>query len=355
LIKLIHGYGQQSFQDKLREIEETYPQDSQERAWSRQKLFLTVQNKVLPKYKFPEGPRGAMTSVMALKDPYKWSSHPRFAELFARREQQVAAVHFLTHDPVQFAYPKPEPVQQVETAEESRDEDKVADAEEEHEERPTGSNWVRYALRKQEEEFEPEADVSWSGPRANFKLFKKILPMRLEKEAMTPAEITDIWENRWGVRYASRIKFLAPAESERKYLAIREDTVPLHPAVVVLEENVGSILYALSTALKEYSGFTAEEAEVAHENRLEEISYRSSGLLAKSRARQLQDLRGRITKEHQRRGTARDRDQARSEWFRKQRQAQAAPQEEDEQTQTRWQEMQQKRKAERKGNAASGL
>mmetsp|Transcript_34890 Transcript_34890/g.108518 ORF Transcript_34890/g.108518 Transcript_34890/m.108518 type:complete len:459 (-) Transcript_34890:98-1474(-) len=135
--------------------------------------------------------------------------------------------------------------------------------------------------------------VTWAGPRTNFQVLGDILPMRLERESMTPAEVTDIWETQWGIPYASRIKFEAPLDSERKWLNPREDTLPLHPAVVVLHEKAGSVLSALATAFKEYAGMKADEAEAARLKRLQQSkSTMQRRAKANERDRQRTTMRG---------------------------------------------------------------
>merc|ERR1712187_449559 len=81
--------------------------------------------------------------------------------------------------------------------------------------------------------------VSWEGPRVNFQVLKEILPMRLEREPATPSDVLRIWES-WGLKYVGRVRFEAPPEMDKRWLNPREDTLPLHPAVVVLHERSGS-------------------------------------------------------------------------------------------------------------------
>jgi len=76
------------------------------------------------------------------------------------------------------------------------------------------------------------------------------LPMFMDRNGWTPQEIAQIWESHWKVRYASRIKFLAPASEDvtqdavlrPRYLHSRLDEVPEHPAVVRLEGSPSIIL-----------------------------------------------------------------------------------------------------------------
>jgi len=113
-------------------------------------------------------------------------------------------------------------------------------------------------------------EVPWDGPRANIRVFGDILPMRLEREDVTPFDLGEIWEKRWGIPYASHIKFEAPEESNRKFMQPREDLVPLHPAVVTLSEKAGSVLTSLATALREYGGLLPEEAEAVRLGKLQQ-------------------------------------------------------------------------------------
>jgi len=103
---------------------------------------------------------------------------------------------------------------------------------------------------------------TWTGPIANFRIFDEVLPMHLEREAMTPNEVVKAWEQ-WGVKGAGRCRFMlqpsegdqqAEQESAQAWLNPREDVVPLAPAVVRLEAKVGSVLSALAVALRQKVG-----------------------------------------------------------------------------------------------------
>jgi len=71
--------------------------------------------------------------------------------------------------------------------------------------------------------------------------------MALDRNEITPAELTTIWEEDWGVQYASRIKFIAEGTSRK--LNPQSSFVPLYPVVVQLE-CLGSVLASVATALK---------------------------------------------------------------------------------------------------------
>mmetsp|Transcript_26046 Transcript_26046/g.39074 ORF Transcript_26046/g.39074 Transcript_26046/m.39074 type:complete len:130 (-) Transcript_26046:2-391(-) len=93
--------------------------------------------------------------------------------------------------------------------------------------------------------------------------------MRLERDDMKPVEITDIWERVWGVQYASRIRFESPDDSDTKFLSPQDDVVPLSPAIVRLDvaKTSISILYSLTTALKQFGRMSRDEVVVEKERR----------------------------------------------------------------------------------------
>lgn len=105
-------------------------------------------------------------------------------------------------------------------------------------------------------------------PRANFKIFQEVLAMRLEAEDMTPDELAEIWERKWGVQYAKRIRFRAQPDADTKWLNSREEVVPRAPFVVELVVGSGSILYSLATAMRQYGDMSADEAEAERGRRL---------------------------------------------------------------------------------------
>mmetsp|Transcript_80359 Transcript_80359/g.260342 ORF Transcript_80359/g.260342 Transcript_80359/m.260342 type:complete len:513 (+) Transcript_80359:76-1614(+) len=100
---------------------------------------------------------------------------------------------------------------------------------------------------------------NWTGPIAKFQIFEEVLPMELEREGLSPAEIIKVWE-RWGVCGVSRVRFHVPQQdgeeeaADVKWLNPREDIVPLSPTVVKLEARVGSVLSALAVALHQRIG-----------------------------------------------------------------------------------------------------
>mmetsp|Transcript_114190 Transcript_114190/g.323383 ORF Transcript_114190/g.323383 Transcript_114190/m.323383 type:complete len:213 (+) Transcript_114190:89-727(+) len=87
-----------------------------------------------------------------------------------------------------------------------------------------------------------------------------LLRMFVRHSSTTPQEVYEIWEKEWKVHYASRLKFLAPPGSERKYLNPRLDTLPVHPEVTRLE-GLPSILTALYAAFKRHDPMLARERE----------------------------------------------------------------------------------------------
>jgi len=112
---------------------------------------------------------------------------------------------------------------------------------------------------------------SYSGWRTNFRIFKEVLPMRLDREGMTPVEICEVWEKQWGIQYASRIKFEAPEGFDVKWLNAREDVCPRTPFVVGLHCSVGSILDSLSVAMKQFGELTSREAAAERERRKNQL------------------------------------------------------------------------------------
>lgn len=131
---------------------------------------------------------------------------------------------------------------------------------------PAGATQGAVVLAR--EEIPETATTADGAPRAHFEIFKEVLSMRLEQECMTPMEITKIWERRWGVQYAGRIRFRAQPDAEAKWLNPREDTVPYAPLVVKLDAGAGSILYSLATAMRQYGEMTGAEAEAERARRL---------------------------------------------------------------------------------------
>jgi len=91
------------------------------------------------------------------------------------------------------------------------------------------------------------------GQAAPAEQYGDTFPMFMDRTGWTPQEIAQWWEFEWKVRYASRIKFLAPASEDEaqdgelrpRYLHPRLDKVPEHPAVVRLEGSPSIILSLL--------------------------------------------------------------------------------------------------------------
>lgn len=114
-------------------------------------------------------------------------------------------------------------------------------------------------------------DVAWSGHRVNFQINLDVLPMRMERESMLPTEVVDIWENLWGVQYASRLKFRAQPQCESRYLNPREDSLAGDPAIVKVEGAAG-ILCSLATALRTYGGLSSHEVQLEREKKALELA-----------------------------------------------------------------------------------
>jgi len=327
---LIRGFSQQSFQFHLRALAEEYPKDSPRYIALRTKLFLSVQNDILVKYGFEKGMGGVMRMIRALNSPH-FDLDPRTEALRPRFLEQSLIIEELTHPDVGEQADSKSFVRRIghelnqgdagdrgeegiteelstsivqtgdeeqvdldreaeETDEETAEEDEE-ELEEDDDESPPAPTEAR------QEDLEVEADVSWLGPRASFKLCDEILPMPLESEEMTPAEITDIWEKRWGIQLASRIRFVVLTGSRRRYLHAREDFVPLHPIVVELEAKVGSILYALASKLKEYRSVKAEQATASRVCRQKEVANKSTASGGWRSDRQFQTAKSRADDE----------------------------------------------------------
>jgi len=107
-------------------------------------------------------------------------------------------------------------------------------------------------------------------PKVLFQIFGETLPMRLEREDMMPAELTELWEKCWGVQYASRVRFAAPEDSDARWLRPKGDFVPRTPFLVQLEANNGTVLQTLASALKLYGRMTPEEVAEDRRSKLEE-------------------------------------------------------------------------------------
>lgn len=65
---LIEAFGDKDFQLQLKLIEQRL-KDNPKLGYERQAHFLTVQNKVMPKYGFPEGQKGVMAMLAAMRTP----------------------------------------------------------------------------------------------------------------------------------------------------------------------------------------------------------------------------------------------------------------------------------------------
>lgn len=107
---------------------------------------------------------------------------------------------------------------------------------------------------------------------ARFRVLGEVLAMRLEREAMTPAEVAEVWERQWGIQYATKVRFEVPEEWETdlKWLHPKNDIVPLAPHIVKLETTTHksrSIMYTLQACLKQYGKMTPEDVEIARTNR----------------------------------------------------------------------------------------
>lgn len=126
----------------------------------------------------------------------------------------------------------------------------------------------QFQVRVEEVRISAPADDGF--PRANFKINKEVLSMRLEAEDMTPNDLAEVWERRWGVQYAKRIRFRAQPDADVKWLNSREEFVPRAPLVVELDAGAGSILYSLATAMRQYGEMSADEAGTERVRRLEQ-------------------------------------------------------------------------------------
>jgi hypothetical protein len=104
-----------------------------------------------------------------------------------------------------------------------------------------------------------DASIEYPWPCVLFRIFRDVLPMRVERHNMTPRELIHIWEHDWRVPYASRIKFLAAEDAGKKYLHPQDDIVPGSPCDVQLHAGVGSILESLAVALKRYGRMDLQE------------------------------------------------------------------------------------------------
>mmetsp|Transcript_49359 Transcript_49359/g.86944 ORF Transcript_49359/g.86944 Transcript_49359/m.86944 type:complete len:476 (-) Transcript_49359:36-1463(-) len=100
-----------------------------------------------------------------------------------------------------------------------------------------------------------------SGPTVLCKIFDETLAMRLEHDGMTPSDLVEIWEKEWGITGASRVKFGAPPEYEKRYLNAKEDLLPGPPSVVKLEAKLGSVLQTLALKIKRYGALSVEETQ----------------------------------------------------------------------------------------------
>ncbi|CAK0897505.1 unnamed protein product [Prorocentrum cordatum] len=106
------------------------------------------------------------------------------------------------------------------------------------------------------EDLEARAPTNTASLRVDGQVFRMQLPRAL----LTPREVAEIWEQEWGVHYATRLRFWADvpdepgvgprrAASSAGWLNPRSDSLPLAPAVVRLE-GLGSILCALAVELR---------------------------------------------------------------------------------------------------------
>jgi len=90
-----------------------------------------------------------------------------------------------------------------------------------------------------------------------FKVVDDVLPMHLERQKLTPLEVTKIWEEEWGIAHATRVRFEAPDGSPTKWLNAREDFLPSPPVVIRLDGK-GSILQAIGVALKQRDSYAKD-------------------------------------------------------------------------------------------------
>merc|ERR1712187_991268 len=97
------------------------------------------------------------------------------------------------------------------------------------------------------------------GPHATFVIYKEELPMLLEREAMTPYEVAQIWEKKWGVDYATRLHFIEGEGPNERLMDRNVDILPLSPEKVKLHIKSPGILFSLAAALKQYGEMSADE------------------------------------------------------------------------------------------------
>mmetsp|Transcript_144553 Transcript_144553/g.277375 ORF Transcript_144553/g.277375 Transcript_144553/m.277375 type:complete len:679 (-) Transcript_144553:51-2087(-) len=117
-----------------------------------------------------------------------------------------------------------------------------------------------FAHRNLEEVQEPvmEDDSAWAGLVLRFQIHSAVLTMRIDKESVTPAEVAEIWEKQWNIKYADRVKFIAQCEGASKHLRVKEDVVPPRPELTRLEGPPG-VLMSLKTSMFRFHGLTAPE------------------------------------------------------------------------------------------------
>jgi len=95
----------------------------------------------------------------------------------------------------------------------------------------------------------------------------EVLPMHLPREGLTPLDLCKIWEEEWGVHYASsRIKFEVGDGSQSKWMNKLEDVIEFG-SEIRLDGN-GSVLQSLTLALTQHDQKKKEQAEAAGMNRL---------------------------------------------------------------------------------------
>uniref|UniRef100_A0A7S4QLT9 HEAT repeat domain-containing protein n=1 Tax=Alexandrium monilatum TaxID=311494 RepID=A0A7S4QLT9_9DINO len=121
-----------------------------------------------------------------------------------------------------------------------------------------------------------------TGPHATFRVLNEDLRMRLERDSMTPAEITEVWEKQWGIQYARRFSFMVLVASRERLLDPRADLIPCSPVPVRVHVKSPGLLYNLKAALKRFGESPAEEVFNGREAIRQQIE------LAARKKRQLQ-------------------------------------------------------------------
>jgi len=123
------------------------------------------------------------------------------------------------------------------------------------------------AANPAEPEDPAESGHGFVGQTALLKVRKDVFPMRLDRGSMTPAEVTEVWEQQWGVQCASVVSFEAEEGSTTRTLDPDADVMPRSPFVVRVDAPINAVLETLGYALREYGMKTAEEVTLLRSRR----------------------------------------------------------------------------------------